>query len=175
MKFSRFGSGWFGSAPMWGTMHYIFEWRPLLDVIYFTYSLLFQESFPFKSVKTNAAYSVVQSPTCSKLPTLYYWNIFDPFNLIITWVFFCGSKNHRGTLFEYNQNQFTLLQSCYSKVHSRNWNPTFILWQVMRIWWQINTIRPAIDKFIHCKFFLQPWLELWKCTRNVYMSISSLR
>ena len=55
IKFSRFGSGRFGSASMW------------LDVTYSIYSLFFQESFLFKSVKTNAAYSVVQSPI-----TLYY-------------------------------------------------------------------------------------------------------
>ena len=86
----RFRPVWFGVHV--GTIHYIFEWRPLLDVTYFIYSLFFQESFLFKSVKTNAAYSVVQSPTCSKLPTLYYWNIFDPFNLIILGCFSVGRK-----------------------------------------------------------------------------------
>lgn len=106
----RFRPVWFGFHV--GTIHYIFGRRPLLDVTYSIYSLFFQESFLFKSVKTNAAYSVVQSPTCGKLPTLYYWNIFYPSDFIITRAFSCGSKNHRGTLFEYTQNQFTFLRSC---------------------------------------------------------------
>ena len=108
-------------------------------------------------------------------------------------IFLWVEKSSGHTLWIYPKSVHLLLQSCCSKVHSRNWGPTFISWQAIRNWWRIETICTTIDKFLHCNFsYNLDWsngniweiftcrLLLWVkgslvCNRKMFTSLAQVR